>query len=82
MDYAATYPNTIVRYYASGMILFVDSDAAYLVLPKARSRIAGYHYLSSLPLVGQAPTLNAPILVLCKTLRHVVSSAAEAETAG
>ena len=82
MDYAATYPNTIVRYYASGMILFVDSDAAYLVLPKARSRIAGYYYLSSIPPAGQAPTLNAPILVLCKTLRHVVASAAESETAG
>ena len=37
MDYAATYPNTVVRYYASGMILFVDSDAAYLVLPNAKS---------------------------------------------
>ena len=31
MDYAATFPNTYVRYYASDMILQVDSDAAYLV---------------------------------------------------
>ena len=69
MDYAVTYPNTVVRYYASGMILFVDSNAAYLVLPNAKSRIAGYHYLSIIPPIpGQSPTLNAPILVLCKTL--------------
>ena len=65
------------------MVLFVDSDAAYLVLPKAKSRIAGCHYLSSMPPTPeQPPTLNAPILVVYKTLRHVVSSAAEAETAG
>ena len=37
MDYAATYPNIKVRYYASDMKLFVDSDAAYLVLPNAKS---------------------------------------------
>ena len=82
MDYAATYPNTYVRYHASDMILHVDSDAAYLVQPQAKSRIAGYYQLNNLP---QAPTqhpVNGAILVECKTLRHVVASAAEAETAG
>lgn len=83
MDYTVTYPNTVVRYYTSGMILFVDSDAAYLVLSNAKSRIAGYHYLLTIPPTpGQSPTLNAPILVLCKTLRHVISSVAEAEITG
>ena len=42
MDYAATYPNVYVRYYTSDMVLSIDSDAAYLVLPNARSRITGY----------------------------------------
>ena len=42
MDYAATYPNIYVQYYVSDMVLLIDSDAAYLVLPNARSRIAGY----------------------------------------
>ena len=41
MDYAATYPDTYIMYYTSNMILHVDSVAAYLVLPKARSRISG-----------------------------------------
>ena len=82
MDYAATYPNTFIRYKASDMILNVDSDAAYLVAPKARSRIAGYYYLSSKQTDKQQPHLNGAILVECKTLRHVVASAAEAETAG
>ena len=82
MDYVHTHPNTFVRFYASDMVLHVDSDAAYLVLPKARSRIAGYYYLSSHPNITKHPTLNGPVLVECKTLRHVVSSAAEAEVSG
>ena len=83
IDYVATYSNTIVRYYASDMILFVDSDAAYLVLPKARSRIARYHYLSSMPPTPeQSPMLHAPILVVYRTLWHIVSLAAKVETAG
>jgi hypothetical protein len=86
LDYCATYPNAILRFHASDMILHVDTDAAYLVLPGARSRIAGYYYLSSkLPQSNVAtlqPAINGPILVECKTLTHVVTSAAEAETGG
>ena len=67
------------------MILHVESDAAYLVLPQAKSRIAGYYYLSDKPprnaKVSPNPTRNGPLHVVCKTLRHVVASAAEAETA-
>ena len=42
LDYAATYPNASIRYHASDMVLHVHLDAAYLVMPKARSRIADY----------------------------------------
>ncbi len=85
LDYAATFPNVTLRFNASDMILHVDSDAAYLVQDGARSRIAGHYILSSRP--PPAPlipkkTPNAPILIECKTLRHVVASAAEAETGG
>ena len=82
MDYAATHQNTYIRYHASDMVLNVDSDAAYLVAPQAKSRIAGYYHLSQNPTKTQHPTVNGAILVECKTLRHVVASAAEAETAG
>ena len=82
MDYLHTYPDVYVRYYASDMVLYVDSDAAYLVAPKARSRVAGYFYLSGHPNVTKRPKMNGAILVECKTLRHVVSSSAEAEVAG
>ena len=34
MDYVATYPKAYIRYYASKMILNIESDAAYLIAPK------------------------------------------------
>ena len=52
------------------MALHVDSDAAYLVLPKARSRIAGYFYLSKECSITMttSPPINGSILVECKVL--------------
>ena len=49
MDYVATYPKAYIRYHTSSMILNIDIDAVYLVAPKARSRVAGYHHLSDDP---------------------------------
>ena len=82
MDYLHTHPNATIRYRASDMILYIESDAAYLVLPKARSRAAGIFYLSDKCDPKTRPPLNGSIEVLCKTLKNVVSSAAEAETGG
>ena len=82
MDYMATYPASVIRYYASDMIMHVDSDAAYLVAPGAKSRIAGYYYLSDHPKKSTFPQHNPPFHVVCKFIKHVVASAAEAETAG
>ena len=64
------------------MILNNDFDAAYLVMPQAKSQIAGYFYMNNSPSSTPLPVLNGAILVECKTLRHVVASAAEAEIAG
>jgi hypothetical protein len=86
LDFAATYPNAIIRYHTSDMILHAESDAAYLVLPNATSRIGGYFYLSSKPPENPntipKPMKNGPIHIECSTLKHVVASAAEAETGG
>jgi hypothetical protein len=35
MDYLHTYPDAVLRFYASDMILIMETDAAYLVLPQA-----------------------------------------------
>ena len=81
LDYMYTYKNTSIRYHKSDMLLHVDSDAAYLILPKARSRVTGYFQLTN---NIKAPTFftNGAILIECKALRHVVASSAEAEVGG
>ena len=60
LNYAASNPNATLRYQASDMILHIDSDAAYLVCPQARSRAAGYHYLGN----KDGKLFNAPVFVL------------------
>ena len=82
LDYVATHSNAVIRFHASDMCLHVDSDAAYLVLPKARSRLAGHFFLSDHPDLKRTITPNGPLLTECKTIRTVVASAAEAETHG
>ena len=71
LDYAASHKDAKICYYASGMILHVETDATYLVIPKAQSRIAGYYYLSSIPPPPprrSQQTQNGPILIEWKTL--------------
>jgi hypothetical protein len=60
------------------MMLKIDSDAAYLVQPEARSCAGGYHYLSS----KYGTLFNETIIVLAKMIKNVMASAAEAEVAG
>ena len=74
-------PDAKLRYYGYDIILTVDSDAAYLVAPKARSRVAGYYHCSTQCNKNYpSKTLhNGPIHVECKILKRVVASAAEAE---
>jgi hypothetical protein len=78
MDYLHTYPEGVIRYYASDMILKTSTDAAYLVQPKARSRVAAHYHLGW----HNSDRVNGPLDVLCQTLKNVVSSAAESETGG
>ena len=82
MDYVSTHSNDFIRHYLGDMVLYIDSDAAYLVAPKARSRIAGYFHLSNHPTNNTKSKLNDTVYVECKTLRHVVSFVADEETAG
>ena len=82
MDYANTYDKAKIRFYASNMILEIDSDASYLVLPKSRSRYAGYFRLLHHHNTPNRHIHNGAILIECKTIRHVVTSAAEAEMKG
>ncbi len=84
MDYLYTYPQATLQYYAGDMQLHIKSDAAYLVLPGARSRVAGYFYLRAHhhPNKTYPGRFNAPVLIAWSTLKNVVSSAARSEYGG
>ncbi|KAL7524781.1 hypothetical protein ACHAXR_000712, partial [Thalassiosira sp. AJA248-18] len=79
LDYMATHPYAVIRYYASGMIFNVHSDAIYPTSPKARSRAGGHFPLGSLSKDGCPIKLNGAILTQSTILKCVATSAAEAE---
>ena len=69
LNYLSTYPNATIRFYESDMILYVDSDAAYLISEGAKSRIAGYFYCSNKSTTKPpSPPLNAHRYVRTGTL--------------
>jgi hypothetical protein len=78
LDFVATYPNDGITYRASDMILAGHSDAAYLNVPRSRSRAGAYIFLSE---DDPIPRLNGPVHSLAKIIKFVMSSAAEAELA-
>ena len=47
LDYLHTHPDAVLLFKSRDMVLWVDSDAAYLVKPNAKSRMAGFYYLST-----------------------------------
>jgi hypothetical protein len=67
LDYLASHPQATIRYYAADMVLAVCSDAAYLVLPNARSRAAGHFFLTTLSsAVLLLPKLTVPFMFFAK----------------
>ena len=75
VDYCTTHPEAQIIYRASDMQLHIESDAAYLVAPKGRSRAGGYFYLGN----KDGKLFNGAIFILAKIIKSVMSSAAEAE---
>jgi hypothetical protein len=47
--YLATHPDATVRYHASDMTLHIHSDASYLSVSNARSRLGGLFFLGNNP---------------------------------
>jgi hypothetical protein len=78
LNYCNTHPETKIRYHASDMNLHIHSDASYLSENEAKSRVGGLFYMGSNNKTDKKLT-NGAILIVCKVLKHVMSSAAEAE---
>jgi hypothetical protein len=49
LDYLATHPDATIRYHASDMILHIHSDASYLSVTNARSRLGGLFFWATNP---------------------------------
>jgi hypothetical protein len=80
LNYCASNPEATVRYTRSDMILHIESDASYLSQPKARSRAAGYFYLSDKTIdIATKPRFNGNVHIHCQIMKEVLSSAAESE---
>jgi hypothetical protein len=60
------------------MILHIHSDASYLSENEAKSRAGGFFYMGNATKNVKKLT-NGAILIVSKVLKHVMSSAAEAE---
>ncbi len=81
LNFCATNPDASARFTTRDMILAVESEALYLSVIKARSRAAGYFYVTNAPtLPTDALESKGEVRVLCHIMREVLSSAAEAES--
>jgi hypothetical protein len=78
LNYCNTHPETKIRYHASDMILHIHSHASYLSENEAKSRAGGLLYMGNTAQNDKKLT-NSAILIVSKVLKHVMSSAAEAE---
>jgi hypothetical protein len=77
LDYLATHLDAIIRYHASDMILQIHSDASYLSVSNAQSRLRGLFFLGNKS--PEQDKLNGSILNVAAIIKNVVASAAESE---
>jgi hypothetical protein len=78
LDYLATHLDATIRYHASDMILHIRSDASYLSVSNARSRLGGLFFLGNKS--PKQATLNGSILNVASVIKNVVASAAKSES--
>jgi hypothetical protein len=78
LNYYNTHPETKKWYHACDMILHIHSDASYLSENEAKSRAIGFFYMGNTSKNDKKLT-NGAIFIISKVLKHVMSSAAEAE---
>jgi hypothetical protein len=77
LNYLATNPDATIRYHASDMILYIHSDASYLSVSNARSRLGSLFFCGDKP--PQEDTLNGSILNVVSAIKNMVASSAESE---
>ncbi len=79
LDYLAMHADAKIRFYASDMIMNINSGASYLSESKACSRVCGHFFMGWKPVDNQPIKLNGAFYTNSVILKFVVVSAAEAE---
>jgi hypothetical protein len=77
MHYLATHPDSTIRCHASDMILHIHSDASYLSVSNAGSRLGDLFFCGDKP--PQEDSLNGSILNVASVIKNMVASASESE---
>jgi hypothetical protein len=77
LDYLETHPYATIRYHASDMVLHIHSDASYLSVLDARSRLGGLLFCGDK--YPHKDNLNGAIINVVSVIKNVVASAAESE---
>jgi hypothetical protein len=77
LDFLATHPDAAIMYHASSMILHIHSDASYLSVSNARSRLGSLFFLGNKS--PEQDTLNGSIINVAAVIKNVVASAAKSE---
>jgi hypothetical protein len=78
LNYCNTHPETKIRYHASDMILYIHGHASYLSEREANSIVGGFFYMGNITNTAKKLT-HGEILIISTVLKHIISSAAEAE---
>ena len=77
LDYCATYPDDVIVYHSSDMIMTAHSDTGFNKEKKSRSRAGDHIFISKNEPI---PRWNGPILTIAKIMVYVLSLAAELGT--
>jgi hypothetical protein len=72
-----THQDATIRYHASDMILHIHSDASYLSVSNARTRLGGLFFLGNK--AHEQDKLSVSIRNVASVIKNVVASAAESE---
>ena len=84
LNFLTSNTNATISFHASGLILFIHSDASYLSVTKVSCRASEVFFLSdpkpdALTFSEYTQIINGFIFIMCKILCNIMASAAEAE---
>jgi hypothetical protein len=66
LDYTGTYPDAILWYTRSNMVIHIHSNASYLAVLEAYSLASSHHFLISVPwILPKLPAGNQPTMAAC-----------------